>query len=362
MTAPSPTPLTARGDRAIVTARLGALFRIFYVNLILTIVTLGIYRFWAKTKLRRYIWRNVVIGGESFEYTGTGKELLIGFLKAVVVLFVPLVLIGVLELALNPPWDSIVGALKFVAIVIVFTAGSYAARRYRMSRTTWSGIRFQQTGSPWRYVWLTVRGSLLSALTLGLYVPWFRTQITAYETANLHLGSEPFRFTGVGRDLFKRWLVVWLVAVVSLVVVGLAVGATAWTLAGTLAQDTKALVWTFAPLTALVIAALLTALPFMWYRAAEMRYYASHTRLGDLRFTLSVRGRNILGFYLMNALILAVTLGIAFPVLIRRRVTFWTRWLTLDGTLDLAAIHQTERGPRTGEGLANFFDMDFLGV
>ncbi len=91
LTAPAPAlPTTVHGGRLIVTARLGALFRIVYVNLILTILTLGIYRFWAKTKLRRYIWRHLMVGGESFEYTGTGKELLLGFLKAVLVLLTAL--------------------------------------------------------------------------------------------------------------------------------------------------------------------------------------------------------------------------------------------------------------------------------
>ena len=50
------------------------------VNLLLTIVTLGIYRFWAKTRIRRYLWSQTEFLGDRFEYTGTGKELLIGFL------------------------------------------------------------------------------------------------------------------------------------------------------------------------------------------------------------------------------------------------------------------------------------------
>jgi uncharacterized membrane protein YjgN (DUF898 family) len=321
LTATPPSALlTARDEHPVVTAGLGALFRIFYVNLILTILTLGIYRFWAKTRLRRYIWRHVSVGGESFAYTGTGKELLIGFLKALVVLLPPLVIIGIVEIILDNPWDSIVGGLKYIAVLIVFTAGTYAARRYRMSRTTWSGIRFHQAGSPWRYAGLYIKGSVLTAITLGLYVPYFRTQLTAYETTNLYLGSEPFRFTGVGRDLFKRWLIAWLLAVPTLF------------------------------------------LSLLWYRAVEYRYYAAHTQLAEIKVAMSVRGRDLFVFYLVNILILVVSLGILFPVLIRRRVTFWSRWLTFDGAIDLAMIRQADRGPPSGEGLANFFDMDFLGV
>ena len=54
----------------------------------LTVVTLGIYRFWARTRLRRYIWSSIKPGGDSFEYTGTGLEKFLGFLIALVVIMV----------------------------------------------------------------------------------------------------------------------------------------------------------------------------------------------------------------------------------------------------------------------------------
>lgn len=363
--APPPGTVTAQMERPLVTARLGALFRLFYVNLILTILTLGIYRFWAKTNMRRYVWRNVQVGGEVFEYTGTGKELLIGFLKAMLVLLPPLILIAIVQMLLPSPYDSVVVMIQYAAIAVVFAAGTYAARRYRMSRTTWSGIRLHQAGSPWRYAWLYVKGSILSAITLGLYLPWFRTQITAYETANLHLGSEPFRFTGTGRGLFKRWLVVWILTAVSLGLALLAMLALVWQLAAWLTTEANAntdYVWALAPMGAVLLASPILLLAFLWYRAGELRYYAAQTTLAGVRFGMVVRGRDLFVFYLVNILIIAGSLGILFPIVIRRRVTFWTRWLLLDGTLDLAAIRQTDRGPRTGEGLANFFDMDFLGV
>ena len=313
-------PTVVRGEHPVLTAPTGALFGLFYMNLLLTVVTLGVYRFWAKTRLRRFIWRHVTIGGQGFEYTGTGKELLIGFLKALLVLFLPLFLIGALQLIVGPVWAGWIHIVQVVGVSLLYVIGAYAARRYRMSRTTWGGIRFRQTGSPWRYVLIYIKGGLLSALTLGLYSPWLRMRLTAYETINLHYGDLGFRFTGTGRDLFKRWLVAWLLAVPTLL------------------------------------------LSFLWYRALEYRYVAAHTRLAGLQFAMTLRGRDLFGFYVVNLLIIALSLGILFPLVVRRRIGFWCRWLSLDGTIDLAAVHQVERGPRSGEGLANFFDMDFLGV
>lgn len=48
-------------------------------NYFLTLITIGIYRFWAATRLRRYLWSNIRIGGDGLEYTGTGRELFLGF-------------------------------------------------------------------------------------------------------------------------------------------------------------------------------------------------------------------------------------------------------------------------------------------
>src|SRR5258705_6215321 len=67
--------------------RLGELYGIFIVNLLLSIVTLGFYRFWGKTRIRRYIWSRLSLSGDAFEYTGTGGELFIGFLIVVVLFF-----------------------------------------------------------------------------------------------------------------------------------------------------------------------------------------------------------------------------------------------------------------------------------
>ena len=53
---------------------------------VLLMVTLGIYRFWLATDVRRFLWSNTEIAGETLEYTGTALELLLGFLIAIAIL------------------------------------------------------------------------------------------------------------------------------------------------------------------------------------------------------------------------------------------------------------------------------------
>ena len=73
---------------------------IAFTNLLLTIVTLGIYRFWATTRERRYLWSRTDFIDDPLEWTGTGLELFIGFMMVVALLFVPLLVIQFLVQAL----------------------------------------------------------------------------------------------------------------------------------------------------------------------------------------------------------------------------------------------------------------------
>src|SRR4029079_17674211 len=68
--------------------------RIALVNFLLSLVTLTIYRFWAKTNVRRHIWSCVHINGEPLEYTGRGIELFLGFLIVFGLFILPL-LVGI---------------------------------------------------------------------------------------------------------------------------------------------------------------------------------------------------------------------------------------------------------------------------
>jgi len=66
-----------------------ALFKLALKTSALTLITLGVYRFWGKTRIRKYIWSSTHVGEDNFEYTGTGLEKFLGFLIAVVVLPTP---------------------------------------------------------------------------------------------------------------------------------------------------------------------------------------------------------------------------------------------------------------------------------
>jgi uncharacterized membrane protein YjgN (DUF898 family) len=179
-------------------------------------VTLGIYRFWLNTDVRRFLWANTEIAGESLEYTGTATELLIGFLTAIALL-IPLYTVfflAALHLQLLGQISSLAG---FSLLAVLGQFAVYRARRYRLTRTVYRGVRFHQTGSAWRYAMYALFWWVMIGVTLGLAYPWSLASLERYKMRNTGYGDLAGAFESSALTLFLRGLPMWLVVVLPLV-------------------------------------------------------------------------------------------------------------------------------------------------
>src|SRR6202790_2671870 len=178
----------------------------------LVVVTLGIYRFWLATDVRRFLWSNTEIAGDTLEYNGLATELLIGFLFAVAIL-VPLYMVFAL-VALE--LDIVALAPALIGFALLLLLGEYAlyrARRYRLTRTVFRGLRFDQHGSPWRYALYALLCWGIVIVTLGLAYPWTQAFLERFKMRNTSYGDLQGRFEGSGLALFLRGLPMWLLIV-----------------------------------------------------------------------------------------------------------------------------------------------------
>jgi uncharacterized membrane protein YjgN (DUF898 family) len=184
---------------------------------LLTLVTVGIYRFWARTRLRRFYWQSIEIADDPLEYTGRGLELFLGFLIVLVVLLPLVVGLTALQNILAVQAPAYVAISQIVFFVLVWWLIGYAvfrARRYRLTRTLWRGIRCGQDGSPMRYAWMRFGWTLAAIASLGIAVPWYHVALRRYEMRHTRFGFSRFDYVGKGRDLFRYW---WPVIVSGLV-------------------------------------------------------------------------------------------------------------------------------------------------
>jgi len=177
----------------------------------LLLLTLGIYRFWLMTDVRRFLWSNTEIAGDTLEYDGLATELLVGFLFAIAILIPIYVAIASVSLALDiPDYASALGGL---ALFVVFGEfARYRARRYRLTRTVFRGLRFHQDGSGWLYALYAVLWWCLIIVSFGLAYPWAQANLQRYMMRHTSYGKLPGRFEGSGWRLFLRCLPLWLLS------------------------------------------------------------------------------------------------------------------------------------------------------
>ena len=198
----------------------GAIFHVALVNTLLSLLTLGLYRFWARTRLRRYFWSHVELEGDPIEYTGTGRELFIGFLIVLAIL-VPL-LFGLQYMATLFPEDawaqSAIVLVQALGLLFLIQVAVFRARRYRLGHTRWRGIRASQSGSAQAYAFLAFGYLLLTIATLGLAYPLFRVRTRRYLMENTYYGNQSFAFEAKAGPLLKIWLPVWGIMAVAIAV------------------------------------------------------------------------------------------------------------------------------------------------
>ena len=312
--AAGPLPRVPHYHHVVYRGGAGPVFCIALVNSLLSLVTLGIYRFWARTRLRRYFWSHVELDGDPIEYTGTGKQLFLGFLIVLAIL-VPL-LFGLEYVATLFPqeaWQQLVIALvQAFGFLFLIQYAVFRARRYRLRHTLWRGIRCNQTGSGRRYALRAFGYLMLTFLTLGLTYPLFRVKTQSYLMNHTCIGSQSFAFDGSAGPLFKKWLLVW----------GVLIGGTAlflWT------EVFSNRIYGGAPFSlhdlmsatgsVSILALLAVPLLYAWYRAREFRYFAELTRFGPLRFASAIKARRVVLVYALFYAVVAVAAGILFFVL-----------------------------------------------
>jgi hypothetical protein len=157
-----------------------------------TILTLGLYRFWMKTRMRRWYWSAIRPAGHPFEYVGNPWEKLLGFLIAVVILAF---YIGIVNLILMFVSFSLLSnnfaayAVSFIGVIPLWFYARYRARRYVLARTRWRGVRFGLEPGAWGYAFRALGHWTLTVLTAGLMWPRMTFWLEKYVTDRTFYGS-----------------------------------------------------------------------------------------------------------------------------------------------------------------------------
>jgi uncharacterized membrane protein YjgN (DUF898 family) len=271
---------------------------------LLELFTFGFYRFWLTTDMRRHLWSHTSVEGDTFEYTGRARELLIGFLVALAIL-IPIYLVYFLLGLEAERYQAFASAPLFLFLYLFGHFAMYRARRYRLTRTVWRGVRFWMTGSGWAYAGLAVLWGLATATTLGLALPWRDAALERYKMQHSHYGSVPGRFDGKGWDFFKRGWWIWLlgILVLAVVIALVVVPPILWaTSAGRDMLKLSSMEQFIGLMTAVVTLAFLLVLataPFLYgaFKAVQWKWWVEGIRFGEVKAFSTLRRGRLIGLY-----------------------------------------------------------------
>jgi uncharacterized membrane protein YjgN (DUF898 family) len=305
----------------------GKYLGIMVVNLILTVVTLGIYYPWARAKALQYLYGETEFAGNRLTFHGTGKEMFKGFIKAVVIVGI---LYGIYFAAIfsGKPVFIGVGVLVFlIGFLLIIPLAIHGGMRYRMSRTSWKGIHFGYRGTLKELLGIYFKGIFFTIITFGIYGSWFMVNLERYIVSNVRLGNVKFRFDGEGTDLF-------LINFKLMLVYGFTCGI-------------GAIFYVF------------------WYLRNRNHFFINNLKLEQdgqvYTFQSTLNPGDIFITTFINTFLVIFTLGIGTPWALIRQMRMVMDNIELQGAIDPDSIVQTEENyaDATGDDLLSMLDLGF---
>lgn len=355
-----------------------SLTRLGLLNMALSVVTLGIYSFWGRTEARRRIWSMVRMNGEPFAYTGTGKELFLGYIIVFFIITVPTILsFSVIPYIaiwlLGPVTGPIAGGFLVVGYMVflylLVGTAVYRAMRYRLTRTQWRGIRGAVVGSHWTYGWHYFWTMCANYFAMGWMTPWRSNLLHRQLTNDMRFGETAFKYKGKAGSLYPPFVLAWVGGIIALAVVAGGTVFVMWSRiqagianAGSGDPSMEPLSHgELASIYGIYGVALFVVLVFgANYFARTLNYFTNFTTFaGSAGFTLKASALSLLWQTVSNFLLMIFSLGILSPVAQARWIRYMVDRLEITGGVDFAAINQSQAALGTrGEGMATAFDVD----
>lgn len=327
----------------------GEYFRIWIVNLALSVLTLGIYSAWAKVRRKRYFHNHTLLDEHNFDYLANP----IAILKGRLIAFALFALYVLLQQSM--PWlSALLLALFYLAMPwIVVRSLQFNARN-----SSYRALRFDFTGNIGEAYRIYVGWGLLTLITLGLALPYLVYRKIAFTAGGHAFGATRFTFQGQGSPFYGIFLKASLVALVPLVAL-VAGGITLATLEHEGPVGITEVLGTLGVGLLLLYSALPIAAAYINARIARLTFLG--TRFGDLGFAGRHTARALIVLYLSNLILIILTLGLYIPWAQVRSAQFWLDNLAVVGperALDHFVVAASMDVTATGGEMADVFNVD----
>lgn len=344
---PQPTSPLSHNERLVFTGSGTEYFGIWIVNLLLSIVTLGIYSAWAKVRKAKYMYGATSVAGTSFEYHGNPVAILKG--RAIALLL----LVGYQgALVVSKP----VGLLVFFCFLLVMPWLVWKSLQYKLHNSSFRGIRFSFRGRLGDAYVTYLAWPLLNPFTLLLLSPFVHQRIKRYQHGESYFGQTRFGFTATAGAFYRRYALAVLIAVAGAAVIITAVVLGPLNISAFAGANGVQLKFMFGFIGVYVW--LLTLFPLFFTLIQNLIW--SNTTLGASRFDSQMKWGRLTFIAVTNLLGIIVTLGLFTPFAQVRALRYRIESLSIDmaDNLDQFMAAPSSELAATGEGVSDLLGFD----
>lgn len=338
------------------TGNAGEYFGIWIVNILLSVVTLGIYSAWAKVRNKRYFYGNTKLDGSSFAYLASPVQILKGRVLAFALFAIYAVCSAFLPVV----------AIIFGLLFIVLTPWAIVrARAFNAYNSSYRNVRFGFDGGTAEAARIYILWPVLTVFTLGLLWPYVAYRMDRFLPAHARYGRTPLAFEGRPGPYYRFYIITALLSAVA-VALYFPAFASGVTSAGLDPQNVDLSIFLeFGALNYLLIglAVLLGLASYTYLTVTRQNYVISNTRIGDHELKLDLEMPRFLWIRISNLVVIALSVGLMIPWARIRMARYQIERMSLvtHGDLDTLVNHQREKAGAYGDEIGEGMDLD-LGI
>ncbi|MEB2846790.1 DUF898 family protein [Rhizobiales bacterium RZME27] len=292
-------------ERASFSGNAREYFGIWIVNVLLTIVTFGIYSAWAKVRRNRYFYGNTVIAGRAFDYHAEGRQIFLGRVIVVGFFIFTQILTTISE---------VLGLVVFLLVLIALPALIQRSLRFSARVTSYRNVRFNFTGTVGGAFVAVLLGSTVASMSFGILAPLASRWLWRYIFNNLHYGDRPFATDPKIGSLYRVWVLPVALIVIG-VVLGASIGVAAKHTASAISGEAVDSMFGFSPLHFTILCAFITyGLAVLLYRIGVRNVVFSATTLDGKHQLVSDAPRlQYAWIAISNVIVTVLTFGLMRP-------------------------------------------------
>ncbi|MGH7946282.1 MAG: DUF898 family protein [Opitutaceae bacterium] len=347
-----PAVVSGKPEPIIFTGEWKEYFKIWIVNVLLTVVTLGIYAAWAKVRRRRYFYANTSLFGHTFEYLADPVKILYGNL------------IIVAALLLNALLGTFSPLLQFPVLIIFVIAVPWfiiRALSFNARNTAWRGLRFTFNATYGRAASVFLLWPLLVAPTLGLIFPFVAKKQKAFIVDHHGYGTSSFSFAGRTEDFYKIY---GIAALFFLPLAGVYIAFIVMMAGAAMRQGGQPQPANLPAMGSIgmffFFAVPLAVAGAFYFRSRMFNYIWANTSIAGNGFIASMRARDLFLLHFVNSLVTLLTAGLMHPWAAVRMYKYQTGSLQVlpAGNIDSFLASAQPQVSAVGVAADDFFDFD----